>query len=409
MIPISFKRHCFPPTIIQHAFWLYARFTLSFRDAADLLAEHGIVVSSETVRRSFLKFGPLIAGHLRCSCLRASARWNLDEMVISIRGRRHWLWRAADDESEVLDFLVQPQRCARSARRLLRKLLTKQSFAPQRIITDKLKSYAVAICEERLSAVHDQGLRENNRAENSHQPVRRREQKLQRFKPPGSSQRFQAIDAAVYNSFYVQHHLLSRHVFRQLRLAHSLAEIKVGLPHDEDHNQILATGAVNVPMPSLIIGWDCVEAIATGNSGSGMPRRRRRTAARARQITGRSGHASMMNEIGAYCSARLPIAQHREDAPIHAAMRVENLTRPAMSRVRQSGSVFYGQSTRSGHNQNQERRSVEPPLEHFGITNWQQPLHIETVPAPRSQEHSAAVCSGHNLFGLKLLVCFAKV
>ena len=128
MTPISFKRHRFSPEIIQHAVWLYARFTLSFRDVEDLLAERGIDVSNETVRRWFLKFGRLISGNLRRSRPRASARWHLDEMVIRIRGRRHWLWRAVDDEGEVLDFLVQPRRCARSAQRLLRKLLKKQAL-----------------------------------------------------------------------------------------------------------------------------------------------------------------------------------------------------------------------------------------------------------------------------------------
>ena len=135
---------------IQHAVWLYARFTLSFRDVEDLLAERGIEVSNETVRRWFLKFGQLSAGNLRRGRPCASARWHLDEMVIKIRGRNHWLWRAVDDEGEVLDFLVQPRRCARSAQRLLRKLLKKQGFAPKRITTDKLKSYAVAIRKERL-------------------------------------------------------------------------------------------------------------------------------------------------------------------------------------------------------------------------------------------------------------------
>ncbi len=217
MTPISFKRHRFPPVIIQHAVWLYARFTLSFRDVEELLVERGIDVSNETVRRWFLKFGRLIARNLRRSRPRPSPRWHLDEMVIKIRGRKHWLWRAVDDEGEVLDFLVQQRRCARSARKLLRKLLKKQGFAPERITTDKLKSYPVAIRTERLSAVHDQGLRANNRAENSHQPVRRRERNQQRFKTPGSAQRFLSIHAAVQNTFYVQRHLLPRAIFKTFR------------------------------------------------------------------------------------------------------------------------------------------------------------------------------------------------
>jgi transposase-like protein len=217
MIPISFKRHRFPPEISQNAVWLDARFTLSDRDVEDVLAERGIDVSNETVRRWFLKFGRLIAGNLRRSRPRASARWHLDEMVIKICGRKHWRWRAVDDEGEVLDFLVQPRRCAKSARRLLRKLLKKQGYAPKRITTDKLKSYPVAIRNERLSALHDQGLRANNRAENSHQPVRRRERKQQRFKSPGSAQRFLAIHAAVQNTFYVQRHLLPRRIFKTFR------------------------------------------------------------------------------------------------------------------------------------------------------------------------------------------------
>jgi transposase-like protein len=139
-------------------------------------------------------------------------------MVIGIRGRNYWLWRAVDDEGEVLDFLVQRRRCARSARRLLRKLLKKQGFAPTLITTDMLKSYPVAIREQRLCAVHDQGLRANNRAENFHQPVRRRERKQQRFKSPGSAQRFLSIHAAVQNAFYIQRHLLPRRIFKTFRV-----------------------------------------------------------------------------------------------------------------------------------------------------------------------------------------------
>ncbi len=123
MQPISFKRHRFPPSVIVHAVWLYARFTLSFRDVEEMLAERGVDASNETVRRWFLKFGRLIASNLRRSRPRPSARWHLDELVIKIRGRRLWLWRAVDDEGVVLDFLVQPRRCTKSARRLLRKLL----------------------------------------------------------------------------------------------------------------------------------------------------------------------------------------------------------------------------------------------------------------------------------------------
>jgi len=217
MAPISFKRHRFPPAIIQYAVWFYARFTLSFRDVEELLAERGIDVSNEPLRRWFLKFGRLIAGNLRRNRPRPGPRWHIDEMGIKIRDRKYRLWRAVDDEGEVLDFLVQRRRCSRSARRFLRKLRKKQGFAPKRITTEKLKSYPVAIRKERLSAVHDQGLRANNRAENSHQPVRRRERKQQRFKSAGSAEHFLSIHCAVQNAFYVQRHLLSRRFFKAFR------------------------------------------------------------------------------------------------------------------------------------------------------------------------------------------------
>ena len=211
MRPISFKRHRFPPEIIRHAIWLYTRFTLSFRDVEDLLAERGIDASYETVRRWFLKFGPSIAANICRSRPRPSDHWHLDEMVISIRGSRYWLWRAVDNEGEVLDFLVQRRRDAQAAKKLMVKLLKKHGFAPSRVVTDRLRSYPAAFRAIGLTAEHDRGLRANNRAENSHQPIRRRERKLQRFKSRGSA------NAATFNVFTHQRHLLRRPHFKELR------------------------------------------------------------------------------------------------------------------------------------------------------------------------------------------------
>ena len=217
MRTISFTRHRFPPDIIRHAVWLYARFTLSYRDVEDLLAERGLDISYETVRRWFLKFGTPIARNLRHMRPTPSDYWHLDEMVIVIRRQRYWLWRAVDNEGEVLDFLVQSKRNAKAALKLMRKLLKKQGWAPTRITTDRLKSYHVAIRTLGLTAEHIDNKRANNRAENSHQPVRRRERKQQRFKSPGSAQRFLNTQSAVYNTFYIQRHLLSRSTFKLFR------------------------------------------------------------------------------------------------------------------------------------------------------------------------------------------------
>jgi putative transposase len=217
MTEISYRYHRFPPELIQHAVWLYFRFTLSFRDIEDLFAERGVDVSYETVRRWALKFGPAYAKRLRRSRPKPHTQWHLDEMFVSIGGQQMYLWRAVDAEGEVLDFLVQSERNKAAALRLMRKLLKKLGFAPTSIVTDKWRAYGAAIRKLRLSANHVQGKRANNRAENSHQPVRRREQRMQQFKSPASAQRFLAVCSAVYNHFNVQRHLISRSTLRKFR------------------------------------------------------------------------------------------------------------------------------------------------------------------------------------------------
>ena len=221
MKPISYARHRFPPDLIRHAVWLYLRFTLSYRDVEDLLTERGLDVSNESIHRWVLKFGSAITTNLRSIRSRPHDQWHLDEMVVSIGGRRMYRWRAVDSEGEVLDVLIQRRRYEAATLKLLRKLLKKQGFAPAVIVTDKLRSYGAALRTIGFSGRHEQGLRANNRAENSHQPVRRRERKMGRFKSPKSTQRFVSFHAAVHNTFYVQRHLICRH--RQFRAeAHNI-------------------------------------------------------------------------------------------------------------------------------------------------------------------------------------------
>ena len=187
MTKISYAGYRFPPEIIQQAIWLYVRFTLSFRDVEDLLAERGIAVSYETVRRWVNYFGPKIAADLRKRRPKPHTTWHLDEVYLKIDGRLVYLWRAVDSEGEVLDVLVQTRRNKTAALKLMRKLLKKYGFAPENLMTDDLRSYHAAARDLGIEHRHLTGRWRNNRAENSHQPTRRREGKMQGFKGVGSA------------------------------------------------------------------------------------------------------------------------------------------------------------------------------------------------------------------------------
>lgn len=210
----------FPPDVIRHAVWLYCRFTLSLHDVEELLAEHGIDVTYEKVRCWANKFGPAIAANIRKVRGRADSVWHLDEMVVRINGKRMYMWRAVDKEGEVLDMLVQKRRNKAAALKLLKKLFKSQGEAPEQIVTDGLASYRAAMKVLGCRSKHCPGrLRDNNRVENSHLPVRRRERKMQRFKSQGQAQRFVSTHSAIYNTFAIQRHLISRKTMRAFRSA----------------------------------------------------------------------------------------------------------------------------------------------------------------------------------------------
>jgi putative transposase len=199
--PISYKRHRFPPEIIAHAVWLYFRFPLSLRLVEEMLLERGVVVSYETVRRWALKFGPAYARRLRRKTPSRRDIWHLDEVVVTIAGQKHWLWRAVDQDGYVLDEIVQTRRDTKAAKRVLRRLLKKQGCPPRRMITDKLGSYAAAQSQIMPDVEHRSHKGLNNRAENSHLPFRRRERVMQGFRSPRYLQRFVSVFSAVRNLF----------------------------------------------------------------------------------------------------------------------------------------------------------------------------------------------------------------
>ncbi len=220
---ISYKNHRFPPQIIAHAVWLYLRFPLSLRLVEEMLLERGIVVSYETIRRWGRKFGAAYAKQMRRKKPSRKDIWHLDEVVIAIGGRKHWLWRAVDQDGYVLDEIVQGRRDTKAARRLLVRLLKKQGLPPKRIVTDKLRSYGAARRDVMRGVEHRSHKGLNNRAETSHVPLRKRERIMQGFRSAGGLQRFISVFSAVRNLFVPPHQkrsALATHIHRIRAMAH---------------------------------------------------------------------------------------------------------------------------------------------------------------------------------------------
>ena len=215
--PPSYAGHRFPAEVISHAVWLYFRFPLSLRHVDEILAARGIAVSHETVRQWGLKFGQAFANQIRRRLPRAGDKWHLDEVAVKIAGVKRWLWRAVDQDGMVLDILVQSRRDKRAAKRLLRKLLKRQARPPRVMVTDKLASYAAAKREVMPGVEHRQHKGLNNRAENSHQPTRRRERQMKRFKSARQAQRFLSAHDQVNNLFHLRRHRLLAAQYRAAR------------------------------------------------------------------------------------------------------------------------------------------------------------------------------------------------
>lgn len=196
--PTPYAGHRYPTEIISHAVWLYFRFTLSFRDVEDILAYRGVIVTYEAIRQWTLKFGQDYANTLRRGEPKRGDKWHLDEVVLTMNGKHHDLWRAVDQDGYTLDILVQPRRDRKAAKRFFLKLLKGLCYAPRVIVTDKLKSYGAGV-------EHRQHKGLNNRAELSHQPTRQKERQMRRFKSPKHAQRFLSAHAHIGNLFRIRH------------------------------------------------------------------------------------------------------------------------------------------------------------------------------------------------------------
>ena len=212
-----YKRHRFPLEIIQHAVWLYHRFNLSHRDIEDLLAERGIAVSYESIRLWCNKFGPRYARRLKRRHHGYGDTFFIDEVFVKIQGRQQYLWRAVDQDGEVVDVFLQNHRAGKAAKRFFKRLLNRHQNEPRKIVTDKLRSYGVAHRELIPDTIHDTSQYANNRAELSHQSTRVRERGMRRFKSTQQAQRFLSVHATVQNLFNLGRHLISAKHYRLIR------------------------------------------------------------------------------------------------------------------------------------------------------------------------------------------------
>ena len=212
-----YKRYRFPAEIIQYAVWLYFRFNLSHRDIEDLLAQRGIIVSRESIRLWCNKFGSKFATRLRKKHQGYGDTFFIDEVFVKIGGKQHYLWRAVDQDGEVVDVFSQKRRNAKAAKRFFWRLLRRHKGEPRKIVTDKLLSYDVAHRELVPESIHDNNQYANNRAELSHQTTRGRERGMRKFKSVRQAQRFLNAHAAVYNLFNLGRHLVSAETYRFFR------------------------------------------------------------------------------------------------------------------------------------------------------------------------------------------------
>lgn len=213
-----YKRYRFPAEIIQYAVWLYYRFSLSHRDIEDLLAERGINVTYEAIRLWCNRFGPKYANRLKWRHQGYGDTFFIDEVFIKIDGKQLYLWRAVDQDGEVVDVFLQKRRDGAAAKRFFKRLLKAHRNEPRKIVTDKLRSYGVAYRELIPDTIHDTSQYANNRAELSHQPTRVRERGMRKFKSLRQAQRFLYVHAAVYNLFNLCRHLISARHYRLLRM-----------------------------------------------------------------------------------------------------------------------------------------------------------------------------------------------